>query len=410
MEYGLLGKTLGHSYSPMIHSCFGQYEYSLCEIAPEELDAFFEQKDFKGLNVTIPYKTEVVKYIDYLSETAEKIGSVNTIIQREDGSLFGDNTDYGGLVYTIRRAGIYVRNKKALVLGSGGASLTAQAVLRDLGAKSVTVISRSGDDNYGNLERHADAELIVNTTPVGMYPNNLESPVDLKKFPMLSGVVDIIANPAKTALLMQAESLGIKRAGGLPMLVAQAAYAAEQFAQRKIYDNEIERVLKNISKLTKNIVLIGMPGCGKTTVGRRLGKILSREFIDLDAAIVVKAGKTIPEIFAEDGEEEFRRIETECAAEAGKKSGVVISTGGGIVTRDRNYDLLRQNGTIVFINRPTTQLATRGRPVSAEKGLEKLAEERLPLYKKWASVTVENIGVPSTAGLIISFLRLKKNK
>ncbi|MBR4071597.1 MAG: AAA family ATPase, partial [Clostridia bacterium] len=398
------------SYSPMIHSYFGDYEYGLAEKEPEELDAFFAEDDFKGLNVTIPYKKQVIAYMSELSPTAKKIGSVNTIVRRKDGSLFGDNTVYGGLIYTIRRSGIYIKNKKALVLGSGGASLTAQAVLRDLGAKSVTVISRSGPDNYDNLERHADAEIIINTTPVGMFPDNMNSPVDLEKFPSLSGVVDIIANPAKTALLMQAEKLGIKRAGGLPMLVAQAAYAAEKFTGRRIYDNEIERVLKNISKSTKNIVLIGMPGCGKTTVGRRLAKILGREFIDLDTAIVEKAGKPIPEIFANEGEEEFRRIETECAAEAGKKSGVVISTGGGIVSRERNYDLLRQNGTIIFINRPTSQLATRGRPVTAEKGLEKLYEERSPIYKRWASVTVENMGVSSTAGLIISFLHLKKNR
>lgn len=410
MEYGLLGKTLGHSYSPMIHSYFGEYSYELLEKMPEELDAFFAEGGFKGLNVTIPYKKDVMKYMSELSDAAKKIGCVNTVVRRADGSLFGDNTDYGGLLYTIRRSGIYVRNKKALVLGSGGASLTAQVALRDLGAKSVTVISRSGPDNYENLDRHSDAEIIINTTPVGMYPDNLNSPVDLSRFPCLSGVVDIIANPAKTALLMQAEKLGIKRAGGLPMLVAQAAYAAEKFTGRRIYDNEIERTLKNVSKSTKNIVLIGMPGCGKTTVGRRLAKILGREFIDLDAAVVEKAGKPIPEIFADEGEEEFRRIETECASEAGKKSGVVISTGGGIVTRERNYDVLRQNGTIIFINRPTSQLATRGRPVSAAKGLEKLAEERFPLYKKWASVTVENMGVSSTAGLIISFLHLKKNR
>ncbi len=410
MEYGLLGETLEHSYSPMIHSYLGNYSYCLCEKKAEELDDFFREKDFCGLNVTIPYKTAVLKYIDELSDTAKKIGSVNTIIRREDGTLFGDNTDYSGLIYTIRHAGIYIKNKKALVLGSGGASLTAQAVLFDMGAKSVTVISRSGPDNYENISRHGDAQVIINTTPVGMFPNNMQSPVDLTMFPMLTGVVDIIANPAKTALLMQAEKLGVKRAGGLPMLTAQAAYAAELFTGRKIYDGEIERVFKNISKNTKNIVLIGMPGCGKTTVGRRLSKILGREFIDLDAAVVEKAGKTIPEIFADEGEEEFRRLETECAAEAGKKTSVVISCGGGIVSRERNYDHLRQNGTIIYINRPTSQLATRGRPVSAARDLDELAAERIPIYKRWASVTVENMGVSSTAGLIISFLHLKKKR
>ncbi len=410
MEYGLLGETLGHSYSPMIHSHFGNYEYSLCEKKPDELEAFFKERDFKGLNVTIPYKTDVIKYMDELSATAKRIGSVNTVVRREDGTLFGDNTDYAGLMYTIRRANIFVGGKKALVLGSGGASLTAQAVLKDLRAKSITVISRSGPDNYENISRHYDAEIIINTTPVGMYPNNMQSPLDLTGFASLSGVVDIIANPAKTALLMQAEELGIKRAGGLSMLVAQAAYASERFTGRRIYDSTIEKVFKTISKTTKNIVLIGMPGCGKTTVGRRLSKILGREFIDIDAAIVEKAGKTIPEIFADEGEEAFRAIETECAAEAGKKTGVIISCGGGIVTRERNYNHLRQNGTIIYINRPTAQLSTRGRPISATRDLDELANERIPLYKKWASVTVENMGVSSTAGLIISFLHLKKNK
>ncbi len=410
MDYGLLGEKLGHSYSPMIHSYFGEYDYRLCEKAPEELDEFFEEGDFKGLNVTIPYKTAVIKYMAELSDAAKKIGSVNTIVRRPDGSLYGDNTDYGGFIYTVRRGGVSVAGKKALVLGSGGASLTVQTALRDLGARSVTVISRSGADNYENLHTHADAEIIVNTTPVGMYPNNGKSPVDLEMFPCLTGVVDIVANPAKTALLLQAERLGIKRAGGLPMLVAQAAYAAERFVGRKIHESEIEKAFKAVSKNTRNLVLIGMPGCGKTTVGRRLAKILGREFIDLDEAIVRKAGKTIPEIFAEDGEEAFRTVETECAEEAGKKSGAVISTGGGIVTRESNYDPLRQNGTIVFINRATSSLATNGRPVSASRDLREIANERLPLYKKWASVTVENIGVSQTAGLIISFLHLKKRK
>ncbi len=410
MDCGLIGRKLGHSFSPQIHGLLADYEYGLYPVAREEGGDFLRKGEFHGLNVTIPYKKTVMEYCAELTPAARRIGSVNTILRRPDGTLLGDNTDYDGFLYLLKSAGAQVEGRKALVLGSGGASLTAQSVLKDMGAKSVTVISRSGPDNYENLERHADAEIIVNTTPVGMFPYNMNSPVDLKKFPRLYGVVDIIANPSKTALLMQAEKLGIKHAGGLPMLVAQAAYAAEKFCGRKIYDGEIEKVLKNISKSTKNIVLIGMPGCGKTTVGRRLSKILGREFIDLDAAIVEKAGKTIAEIFADEGEEEFRRIETECAADAGKKSGVVISTGGGIVTRERNYDLLRQNGTIIFINRPTAQLATRGRPLSAAQGLEKLADERMPLYKKWASVTVENIGVSSTAGLIISFLHLKKNK
>jgi shikimate dehydrogenase len=284
-------------------------------------------------------------------------------------------------------------------------------VLRDLGAKSITVISRSGEDNYENIyERHGDAEIIVNTTPVGMYPNNGESPVDLSRFPKLCGVVDIVYNPWRTALLLQAESLGIKCKGGLSMLVSQAAYASEQFTGRKISYGEIEKVRKAVLKQTKNLVLVGMPGCGKTTIGRRVAKFLGREFIDLDAMIVEKAGKTIPEIFADEGEDAFRLLETECATEAGKKSSTVISCGGGIVTKERNYAPLRQNGTIIFINRKTEALATRDRPVSASRSLEEIAAERRPIYKKWSSVEVENMGVMPTASFLISFLHLKKKQ
>ncbi|MBQ7836362.1 MAG: AAA family ATPase [Clostridia bacterium] len=409
MEYGLLGEVLGHSYSPMIHSYFAKYNYCLMEKKADELDEFFRVRDFRGINVTIPYKTAVIPYMDELTDIARRIGSVNTVIKRADGTLLGDNTDYGGFLYTLRRSGIKVLGRKCLVLGSGGASLTVQTALCDLGASSVTVISRSGENNYGNLkQKHSDAEIIVNTTPVGMYPNNGSSPVDLSIFPHLKGVVDIIANPAKTALMLQAERAGVPCAGGLPMLVAQAAYAAEHFASKRISDSEIERTYKAVSKKTKNIVLIGMPGCGKTTIGRRLAKILGREFVDTDAMIVERIGMPIPDFFASEGEEAFRKIETECASEACKKSGVVISTGGGIITQERNRDLLRQNGILIFINRPTSQLATRGRPLSESNALSDLAERRLPIYKKWASVTVENIGVSQTAGLIISFLHLKK--
>ena len=411
MEYGLLGEKLGHSYSPLIHSYFGKYGYELVEKGPDELEDFLRRGDFRGLNVTIPYKKSVIPYLDELSDTAKKIGSVNTVIRREDGTLYGDNTDYGGLVYTFRSAKIEAADKKALVLGSGGASLTAVCVLRDLGAKSITVISRSGEDNYENIyEKHGDAEIIVNTTPVGMYPNNGESPVDLSRFSNLCGVVDIVYNPWRTALLLQAESLGIKCKGGLSMLVAQAAYASEQFTGRRISYGEIEKVRKAVLKQTKNLVLVGMPGCGKTTIGRRVAKFLGREFIDLDAMIVEKAGKTIPEIFADEGEEAFRLLETECATEAGKKSSAVISCGGGIVTKERNYAPLRQNGTIIFINRKTEALATRDRPVSASRSLEEIAAERRPIYKKWSSVEVENMGVMPTASFLISFLHLKKKQ
>ena len=411
MEYGLLGEKLSHSYSPLIHSYFADYGYELVERAPEELEEFLTSGDFKGLNVTIPYKKAVIPYLSEMSEAAKKIGSVNTVVRRSDGTLYGDNTDYGGLVYTFRSSGIDPRSKKALVLGSGGASLTAVCVLRDLGAESVTVISRTGDDNYENIyDRHGDAEIIVNATPVGMYPNNGESPVDLSRLCKLCGVVDIVYNPWRTALLLQAEALGVKCKGGLSMLVSQAALACEVFTGKRIGNGEIEKVRKAVLRQTKNLILVGMPGSGKTTIGRRMAKFLGREFVDIDAMIVEKAGKTIPEIFADDGEEAFRAIETECAAEAGKMSSAVISCGGGIVTRERNYPLLRQNGTIIFINRDISKLATRGRPVSASRPLEEIAAERMPIYKRWASVEVENMGVSPTAGFLISFLHLKKKQ
>lgn len=410
MKYGLLGEKLGHSYSPLIHSYFGKYEYELIEKEPHELDDFFREKDFLGINVTIPYKKAVIPYLDQMDDAARRIGSVNTIIKTEDGKLIGYNTDYSGFLYTLRRSGIKPRGKKVIVLGSGGASCAVKAALQDMGAASVTVISRSGEDNYDNLrERHRGAQIIVNTTPVGMYPGNGESPVDLSMFENLYAVADIIANPAKTALLFQAEKRRLPYASGLPMLVAQAAYAASLFTGRSFSDSDIERAYNGVSKKTKNIVLIGMPGCGKTTVGRRIAKILGRELIDTDAMIVERIGMPIPEFFAKEGEDAFRIIESECASEACKKSGAVISTGGGIITREENREILSQNGTLVFINRPTSQLATRGRPISESNALDELAQKRLPIYKKWASVTVENIGVSQTAGLIISFLRLKSN-
>lgn len=421
MTYGLLGEKLSHSYSPRIHSMLGNYTYELFAIPKDELDAFLTGGDFLGLNVTIPYKKAVIPYLSDMSPTARKLGSVNTILRREDGSLWGDNTDYGGFRYLLRGKESLVRGKKALVLGSGGASVTVVQVLRDMGAGEVLVISRSGENNYNNLDRHADAQLIVNTTPVGMYPEVGVSPVDLKLFPRLGCVVDIIYNPAKTAFMLQAESMGIPAVGGLAMLVAQAKYAADLFTGKKQKDAIIEKIRKKINSEMKNIVLIGMPGCGKSIIGKRLAVLLGREWIDIDEEIVRAAGKSIPEIFSEDGEEAFRRLETKCVAAAGAKSGCVISTGGGVVTRAENKDLLRQNGTVVYIRREMSKTyknqlsagqtdAQQSRPLLAKHTPEELAQQRMPMYLAWSDIKILNIGISETAWQLISFLHLSPAK
>ena len=389
MKCGLLGRTLGHSYSPAIHAQLGNYAYALYEKEPDELADFLQSGDFTGLNVTIPYKKAVVPYCARLSETAQLLGSVNTLVRMPDGSLYGDNTDYDGFSSMVRLSGIPLEGKKALVLGSGGASVTAQAVLRALGAQ-VVVISRSGEDNYDNLARHADAACIVNTTPVGMYPHNGQSPVDLTAFPRCQAVYDIVYNPERTALMLQAESLGIPAFGGLHMLVAQAKRAGEIWQGKSIPDTETVRIESLLRRDTRNIVLIGMPGCGKSTVATALGAALGREVCDSDALIAELAGMPIPEIFATQGEDAFRRLETEAIARLAKRSGIILATGGGCVTRSENYPLLHQNGTIVWLQRELTALPTDGRPLSQAGKLEAMYQVRRPLYQRFADVIVDN--------------------
>ncbi|MBR1456756.1 MAG: shikimate kinase, partial [Oscillospiraceae bacterium] len=322
---GLLGEKLGHSYSPAIHAMLDDYAYPLYERSPEELDAFLRGGDWDGLNVTIPYKKTVLPYCDELSETARRIGSVNTLVRRPDGSLYGDNTDAYGFRLLIRRCGIDVGGKKAIVLGSGGASVTVCDVLREQGARSVTVISRGGKDNYENLDRHADAQIVVNTTPLGMYPNTGRAAVDLRRFPACEGVLDVVYNPARTALILQAEALGIPCASGLYMLVAQAKRSSELFTGRSIDDAVIDCIEHALAASMQNVVLIGMPGSGKSTIAAALGEKLGRPVCEADAEVERRAGRSIPEIFAESGEEVFRRLETEVLAELGKQSGTVIS-------------------------------------------------------------------------------------
>ncbi len=393
MQCGLLGRKLGHSYSPQIHNLLGDYSYVLFEKEPEELENFLKTGDFSGLNVTIPYKKEVIPYLSELSPTAQKMGCVNTVLRRSDGTLYGHNTDYFGFTSLVRHAGLSVAGKKVLVLGSGGASNTAVAALKDLGANPV-VISRSGENNYQNLHRHTDAAAIVNTTPVGMYPNTGVSPIDLGLFPHLEGVLDVIYNPARTQLLLDAEKLGIPRENGLWMLVAQAKEAAEVFTGRNISDEVIEKIYHRLSHQMKNIVLIGMPGCGKSTIGTLLAEKLGRTLADADEKIIALAGKSIPEIFAQDGEPAFRDWETKALTELGKQSGLVIATGGGCVTQKRNYPLLHQNGYLVWLERDWSKLPTDGRPLSQANDLGKMYTARKPLYEAFADIRVENTGTP----------------
>ena len=406
LKCGLLGEKLGHSYSPQIHSMLADYEYKLFEKSPEELEDFLKSGEFDGLNVTIPYKKSVMPYCAELSPTAAQIGSVNTIVRRSDGSLYGDNTDAFGFENLLVHNGIEVKGKKALVLGTGGASVTAQAVLKNLGASEVVVISRKGEDNYENIAKHADAGIIANTTPVGMYPNNGKAAVDLTQFPKLSGVLDVVYNPARTALLLQAEKLCIPCAGGLYMLVSQAKRSCELFTGKSIPDSEIDRIERVLSHQMQNIVIIGMPGSGKTAVSTMLAERLGRKIFDTDTIVSEKAGVTIPEIFAAQGEAGFRKLETEATAEVGKLSGNIISTGGGVVTVADNYELLHQNGVIVWIERDTNKLARDGRPISLSSDLNELYAARLPLYERFADIKADNNGdINDTVNAIMEMIK-----
>ena len=390
MKCGLLGRKLGHSYSPQIHGQLGDYPYVLFEKEPDALEDFLRNGDFTGLNVTVPYKKTVIPYLDALSDRAKRLGAVNTIVRR-DSKLIGHNTDFFGFETMLRESGLQVAGKKVLVLGSGGASNTAMAVLREYGA-NVVVISRSGEDNYQNLHRHADAAVIVNTTPVGMYPETDLSPIDPAAFPALEGVLDVIYNPARTKLLLQAEEMGLVAMNGLLMLVAQAKESAEWFMDRKVEDAKIAEIHRKLRQQMENIILIGMPGCGKSTVGALLAEKTGKTFADADGLIEALAGKPIPKIFAEDGEEAFRDWETKALAQLGKQSGLVIATGGGCVTKARNYPLLHQNGTIFWLQRDLGELPTDGRPLSQANRLSDLYAVRKPMYGRFADYMIDNNG------------------
>ena len=391
MQCGLLGRKLGHSYSPQIHGQLASYDYSLFEKEPEELEGFLKNGNFVGLNVTIPYKKDVISFLDQLSPVARRLGAVNTIVRRGDGSLVGHNTDYFGFRYLVQQSGLDVRGKKVLVLGSGGASNTAVAALQELGAR-VVIISRSGENNYGNLHLHADASVIVNTTPVGMYPNTGVSPIDLGCFPQLEGVLDVVYNPARTRILLDAENRGLVAMNGLWMLVAQAKESAEWFSGETIPDSRIVQIHAALRAQMENIILVGMPGCGKTTIGRLLARETGKQFVDADEALEARVGRKITDIIPTDGEAAFRCLETETLAELGKQSGFVIATGGGCVTQERNYPLLHQNGTILWLTRALDKLPTEGRPLSQTGKLQQMLATRQPMYRRFADAVIENDG------------------
>lgn len=385
MEYGCIGEKLTHSFSKEIHAALFDYDYKITEIPKNKLDEFMRLKSFKAINVTIPYKQAVIPYLDFISDTARAIGAVNTIVNR-GGKLYGYNTDFAGMTALIKLNNIEIKNKKVLILGSGGTSKTAAAVAEDLGASCVKRVSRTAKEDcitYGQAySDFSDAQVIINTTPCGMYPNIIGEPVDLELFGRVEAVIDAIYNPLRSNLVVDAELKGITATGGLYMLVAQAAFAAELFTGTEIDKSRIYGVYKKIMAAKRNIVLIGMPSCGKTTIGMRLAKELNMQFVDTDLEIKKLSGKTIPEIFKQCGESGFRDIESCIIAEASAKQGLVISTGGGAVLRRQNIISLKGNGTVYFIDRPVDLLtATGDRPLSSNQNdLMRLYNERYDLY------------------------------
>ena len=404
-RFGLVGRKLAHSFSPAIHKALGSYPYELIELEPDELEAFFASDSWEGVNVTIPYKREAAAAAAVQSSRVRALGVANTLVHLHDGRVYAENTDVLGFEAMMEEfcqqtfaasAADFFPGKKALILGTGGA---AQAVAHALGTSfnaNVAFVSRRGDSTYENLlDEHADAELIVNTTPVGMYPNCPASPLapgTLERLPELKAVVDVVYNPYRTGICLEAERLSIPWQSGLPMLVWQAFFASELF-QSEVLDHALAGpIIEGVMRQTINIALIGMPGSGKSSTGRILAERLGRTFVDIDEAIEETQGKSPAEIITSEGEAAFRAVETSVLAAYAAQSGLVIATGGGVVTREENYPLLRQNSTIVFIDRPLDELAKDGRPLSQSKGIEALAAERMGRYLGWADITHRCLG------------------
>ncbi|MBQ3321657.1 MAG: chorismate synthase [Firmicutes bacterium] len=401
LEYGLLGRKLGHSYSPQVHKIIGGYEFGLFEREPEELDVFFREGAFRGITVTMPYKKEVIRYCSRLSDRAQRCGSVNTIVKCDDGTYYGDNTDYYGFLRTVEDSGVNVSGAKAIVLGSGGVSGSVVKVLEDLGAEPVSVISRKGPDHYGNLNKHADAKIVVNTTPVGMYPNAGQAVIDIRDFPECEAVYDLIYNPLRTKLMLDARKSGIKAFGGFHMLAAQAAKASQLFLGKEIDTTyETQRACSQLKGQIENIVLIGMPGCGKTTVGRILAKLMEKRFVDCDEMIRDIYGCDAGEIIMETSVDYFRSIESAIirkvmrreAGDEGITPGIVFAAGGGCVEREENMVPLLENSVAVYLERDLAELSVEGRPVSQMDGLQAVFERRKDIYELWSDIRVDVSG------------------
>ena len=401
MKYGCIGEHLKHSFSKEIHSHIADYDYDICELTPDEVDGFMKRREFLAINVTIPYKEKVIPYLSYIDESARLIGAVNTIVNRE-GKLFGYNTDFYGMKALIERHSITVFGAKVLILGSGGTAKTAFAVATAMGAREIIKASRSISNEtvlYTDVYKyHTDADIIINTTPVGMYPNNFNMPIDISKFPKLSGVVDAIYNPQKTPLILEAEERGIKATGGLYMLVMQGIKASEYFLGTSYPDSLSEQVYSKIVAEKKNIVLIGMPSSGKTTVGGIIASRLSRTLCDTDELIVYEAKRSISDIFATDGEAYFRDLESDAVKSAAIKSETVIATGGGAVLRQENVNALKQNGRIYFLDRPLSLLMpTEDRPTASTRdAITKRYNERYSIYCKAADKIIDSSSDPCT--------------
>ena len=403
MKYGLIGNPLGHSHSPFLHGFFGDDSYVLEQIDESRLEDFLKERDFLAINVTIPYKRAVMSRLDGISAVAEECDAVNTVVNR-DGKLYGFNTDLFGMEFALTRAGISLKGKNVVVLGSGGTSHTAQVLARHCGARSVKVVSRTGRHNYNNLLPVRDAEVLFNTTPVGMFPNMSAAPVDLGCFPALEGLFDAVYNPLRTRLVQQAKSLGIKCADGLLMLAAQAKASRNLFTGgiMPVPGDEREEKLilaarDALKRRLTNVVLTGMPGSGKSTVGAAVADMLGRQFVDADAEIVEAAGKSIPDIFAEEGETGFRKRESEVLRILGEKQGIVLATGGGAPLSPENRLNLRANGYVVYLDRNLRALPTDGRPLSQKGDLKKMYDERRAAYEATADVKVENNAAPEDA-------------